>query len=355
MRFTWWLISCQIIIFFTFTIFEALSLSKIYLTYSTSPQNKCSLTLSDRLILFPELQDSMATTVAVSPSEYLQPSTASSQVRNRNIFGCCVPLSCLLPICLCCFAPITFSSTYLKLTFKRNIWGTGYDITALILCFSLWNDKWVANVTFCWGSAVDTLLCVSHGRTPNLLRWLSWLPPAVKSVLLLPRLLSPLPQHSRSLGGSSPSSQPQLHQLPPKTWDSCQPRAMWFSSLQAWPPRPLGALLCLPSNKAPLAPTTRRQLTSSTRWCHRFRVLRLSRWCHRQDRSSSYQVPTMLSLPLPWQYRPPQLQSHHKRLWPSSPLQSRVSQITPLETFCSYPLGSHCPSVWQLERWEGLK
>lgn len=152
MRFTWWLISCQIIIFFTFTIFEALSLSKIYLTYSTSPQNKCSLTLSDRLILFPELQDSMATTVAVSPSEYLQPSTASSQVRNRNIFGCCVPLSCLLPICLCCFAPITFSSTYLKLTFKRNMislhWFCVF-LCEMINGLQMWHFVEVVLLTLC--------------------------------------------------------------------------------------------------------------------------------------------------------------------------------------------------------------
>lgn len=40
------------------------------------------------LFPLPEQQDSMATTVAVSPSEYLQPSTASSQVSNKHLCLC---------------------------------------------------------------------------------------------------------------------------------------------------------------------------------------------------------------------------------------------------------------------------
>ncbi len=36
-------------------------------------------------VFFPEQQDSMATTVAVSPSEYLQPSTTSTQVSTSQM------------------------------------------------------------------------------------------------------------------------------------------------------------------------------------------------------------------------------------------------------------------------------
>lgn len=85
------------IYFLTFQIFEVLKLSKLNPTDTTSPGN--SLTLALLLLLFPELQDSMATTVAVSPSEYLQPSTASSQVSNRKICVCLVSLLCILTIC----------------------------------------------------------------------------------------------------------------------------------------------------------------------------------------------------------------------------------------------------------------
>lgn len=66
------------------------SLAKLNLVASTSPWKTCGLMLTLLLSPFPEQQDSMATTVAVSPSEYLQPSTASSQVSHGH--------SCLSPV-----------------------------------------------------------------------------------------------------------------------------------------------------------------------------------------------------------------------------------------------------------------
>lgn len=52
-------------------------------------QPECDSAVS---VCFPEQQDSMATTVAVSPSEYLQPSTASTQVSNSQ-------MSCPATVC----------------------------------------------------------------------------------------------------------------------------------------------------------------------------------------------------------------------------------------------------------------
>lgn len=53
---------------------------------SLTTENRCCRQAeSDSAVCFPEQQDSMATTVAVSPSEYLQPSTASTQVSNSQM------------------------------------------------------------------------------------------------------------------------------------------------------------------------------------------------------------------------------------------------------------------------------
>lgn len=61
-------------------------LSSAHTHADSSPRwNACSLILTLLLFPFAEQQDSMATTVAVSPSEYLQPSTASSQVSNKGL------------------------------------------------------------------------------------------------------------------------------------------------------------------------------------------------------------------------------------------------------------------------------
>lgn len=58
-----------------------------------SRQPECDSAVS--VCAFPEQQDSMATTVAVSPSEYLQPATASTQVSNSQLL-CSTALCSLL-------------------------------------------------------------------------------------------------------------------------------------------------------------------------------------------------------------------------------------------------------------------
>lgn len=78
---------------------------------------------------------------------------------------------------------------------------------ALLLYFSLsvklFPVRLVLMHTVCWISVV-VVDCVCPGRTPSPLLWPSWLPPVVKSALLLLRLLSPLLHLSRSLAGFSP-------------------------------------------------------------------------------------------------------------------------------------------------------
>lgn len=112
-------------------------------------------------------------------------------------------------------------------------------------------------------------------RTPNLLLWPYWQPPVVRSALLPPRFLSVPLQPSRSLADSSPSSLLPLLLLPPRTWASFQPKAMWFSCRLA---------LALPALATPLCSLSRAQLgqippqpTYSIRWSRKSREPRPSR------------------------------------------------------------------------------
>lgn len=76
--------------------------SSVLLQCPVIPLNSLTIagSLKSLLCVFSEQQDSMATTVAVSPSEYLQPSSASTQVSSSHKPRLCTHVALLQSLLL---------------------------------------------------------------------------------------------------------------------------------------------------------------------------------------------------------------------------------------------------------------